>query len=137
MVLILRGGLILTNSKNEYLVVQYNRSKQFGFPKGEKDERFDTFTFDAGVRNMKYDTGFEIGKDYTVDLTHVVPALIQSEEENIMHLFYIGKTLKDDVYFTSNKKRHIDNIMFVPFEELVDLKLNHPTKIALYKYIKL
>jgi 8-oxo-dGTP pyrophosphatase MutT (NUDIX family) len=134
----LRAGIILTNSKNEYLIVKDVRSGMYGFPKGGKEE-FETFLFDTGVREMKEETGFEFGKDYYVDPAKHVCSLTVTKKYSSLYYFFVGKALKNDLYYTSKLDENIEEIRFVSYKDLVICKkysMNRASSIALQKVIK-
>jgi 8-oxo-dGTP pyrophosphatase MutT (NUDIX family) len=132
----IRGGIILTNSKNEYLVVKDSRSKMFGFPKGGKEE-VDTTLFDTAVREMKEETSFEIEKDYIVDSNYHVSSFTKTKSYSSLYYFFVGKALKDDLYFDSKLDENIEKIMFVSYNDLVKLKMNYASKQAIEKLQRL
>jgi 8-oxo-dGTP pyrophosphatase MutT (NUDIX family) len=124
----LRAGLILTNSKNEYLLVKDTRSKKWSFPKGGKED-FEVYLNQTAEREMLEETGFLLGRDYTYNPNHSLCSVVQTKE--YCSVYY--KTLKDDLYFTQKLDEHIEEIRFVNAHDLVRMDTNYVTKNAFFK----
>ncbi len=128
----IRAGLILTNDKGEYLVVKDMRSKKWSFPKGGKED-CDKYLSETAEREIFEETGFVVGRDYTYDIHNHVVCVVQTNEYTSLYYFFVGKCIKNDLYFTEKKDEHIDEIKFVTPYELVRLKLNYVTKSGFLK----
>ncbi len=59
------GGVILKNSKDEFLLVQNARSGRWGFPKGTYESEDLAYYFTA-IREMEEETTFQLNKDYVL-----------------------------------------------------------------------
>lgn len=128
----IRAGLILTNDKNEYLVVKDTRSKKWSFPKGGKED-CDKYLTETAEREMFEETGFVVGRDYTYDIYNHVVCVVQTKEYISIYYFFVGKCIKNDLYFTQKLDEHIEEIKFVSPYELVRLDLNYVTKSGFLK----
>jgi 8-oxo-dGTP pyrophosphatase MutT (NUDIX family) len=59
------GGLIITNSKDEILLLQSAKSGKWGFPKGTYEPDDMAYYFTA-IREMEEETTLQAQKDYTI-----------------------------------------------------------------------
>jgi hypothetical protein len=136
MVLQLVGSIILINSKNEYLVVENIQTKTFSFIKGDKDIH-DTTTFETIVREVYNQTGFVLGRDYVIDPTINFASLSQVKDHNRFTYFFVGRTLRDDLYFERHPDYYYNRITFVSFKQLMKIKVNFDTNNARFKLKRL
>lgn len=123
----IRAGLIITNDKGEYLLVKDSRSKKWSFPKGGKEE-YDRYLTHTAEREMFEETGFVASRDYTYDPTNHIRAVVHTKEYCSVYYFFIGKCIKNDLYFTQKLDEHIEEIKFVRPCDLIRLNLNYVTK---------
>lgn len=126
----IRAGLILTNERNEYLVVKDYRSKKWGFPKGGK-EYCDMYLTQTAERELFEETGFIPGKDYIYNSDNYICTCVKTKEYCSLYYFFVGKALKSDLYFTQKLEENIEEVKFVNINDLLKMKLNYVTKIAL------
>jgi 8-oxo-dGTP pyrophosphatase MutT (NUDIX family) len=128
----IRAGLILTNDKDEYLVVKDMRSNKWSFPKGGKED-YDKYLCETAEREMFEETGFIVGRDYTYDIHNHVSCVVQTKKYISLYYFFVGKCIKNDLYFTQKLDEHIEDIKFVSPHELMRLDLNYVTKRGFLK----
>lgn len=81
------GGVILTNSNDEVLLVQNFRTGIWGFPKGHY-EKEDGYYYQTAIREMEEETTFQLDKDYT---------LIPGSCRYGKRMYYFGKLIEDGV----------------------------------------
>jgi len=128
----IRAGLILTNDKNEYLVVKDSRSHKWSFPKGGKED-VDTYLCETAQREMFEETGFIVERDYTYDSINHLCCVSQTKEYISIYYFFVGKALKNDLYFTQKLDEHIEEVKFVTAYDLMRMNINYVTKSAFLK----
>lgn len=128
----IRAGLILTNDKGEYLVVKDSRSHKWSFPKGGKED-YDKYLTNTAEREMFEETGFLLEKDYVYNPHNHVCAINQTKEYCSIYYFFVGKSLKNDLYFTQKLDEHITEIKFVSAYDLMRMNINYVTKSAFLK----
>ena len=132
MELSIRAGLILTNDKNEYLVVKDSKSKKWSFPKGGKEE-YEVYLTQTAEREMFEETGFVFGTDYIYNPCHHICSLVHTKEYSSLYYFFVGKCFRNELYFKQNLEENVEEIKFVCYDELIKMNMNYVTKNALAK----
>ena len=128
----IRAGLILTNDKNEYLVVKDSRSHKWSFPKGGKED-CDKYLTDCAEREMLEETGFIVGKDYLYNPEDHVCTCVITKEYCSVYYFFLGKALKNDLYFKQKLEENIEEVKYVSAYNLMRMNINYVTKSAFLK----
>ena len=128
----IRSGLILTNDKNEYLIVKDSRTKKWSFPKGGKED-CDKYLTDCAEREMFEETGFISDKDYIYNPQNHVCCVSQTKQYCSVYYFFIGKALKNDLYFKQKLEENIEEVKFVSAYDLMRMNINYVTKSAFLK----
>ena len=82
---------------------------------------------------MFEETGFIFGTDYSYNPSHHICSLVHTKEYSSLYYFFVGKSLRNELYFKQNLEENVEEIKFVCYDELIKMNMNYVTKNALAK----
>jgi 8-oxo-dGTP pyrophosphatase MutT (NUDIX family) len=105
------AGVILTNPKQQYILVRDTRSGRWGFPKGHPETRDKKNPVNTAIRECEEETGLKPLVDYVIDISNA--------KRIGKRLYFYGICNKESFDKASMPAREISDVQWWDFDTIV------------------